>query len=148
MVSKKTYIYGIFIVISASFTFQIYKFFEITFGEEILKVFFFGLFTIITIFIIIHGIKINPDMIQISFIMLSLLLSLILIIFLPILAEKTHILSYGLLSYLAIKDLAGTKLSTIKSILLALIFALFITSWMNCFKQFFLIELEQCMMLL
>jgi len=124
--SKKTYAFSILLVISASFTFQIYKFFEITFGVNLIKLTIYTCFVIVAICLIVYGIKIRPDFLQIIFIALAFFLSLVLIICLPFLAEKTHILSYGLLGYMATNDLYKTKNSPLKSVLLAFTFGLFI----------------------
>lgn len=126
MLSKETYFYGCLLVISSSFTFQIYKFFEIILGENVIKSIIHTTFILVAILLIIYEIKIEPHIIQIFYLALAFLLSFILITILPFLAEKTHILSYGLLGYLSTNDLFKKRHSTLKSILLALIFGLII----------------------
>lgn len=135
MYSKGTWLYGILLVVSASFTLQIYKFFERLVGKETLKLYVYVMFILVVIFVLIHSIKIKPSFFQIVFILLSFILSLNLVIFLPYTGEKTHVISYGLLGYLSMKDTACKNMNFFKSLFLAFMFALFINILDESFQR-------------
>lgn len=124
MFSKKTYIYGLLLVISASFTFQIYKFFEVRLGVSTIQSIIYTCFLIVGVTLVIYGIKIKPTILQILYLSLAFLMSLAIIRYSPFLAEKTHILSYGLLGYLSTSDLIKKNFNSIKSIFFSFVFGL------------------------
>ena len=124
MFSKGTYLYGALIIISSSFTFQIYKFLEVALGKKALTVFIYLFLFLAVVIVFTYAVKTGPNIIQFTSLLLSILLTSFLIISLPFLGEKTHVASYGLLGYLSIKDTAGKERNILKALFLAFMFTL------------------------
>lgn len=124
MFSKGTCLYGVLIIFSSSFTFQIYNFFEIILGKKALMMLIYLILLLAICTVFAYAVKTNPNITQFLFLLLSLLFASFLIIFLPFLGEKTHIISYGLLGYLSIKDTTSKKNNILKALFLAFTFTM------------------------
>lgn len=121
--SPPTLLFGFYIVLSASFTQQIFNFFFKTFGKAKtafgLGIVFIFVGILIGFFIFKKPINLKR---KISFLILFIL-GLFLGSRLPIIAERTHVLEYGLLAWLTMKD--ATKMGLrIKAILFSFLIIL------------------------
>lgn len=112
--SKLAWAYGTYIVISASFTLQILNFLNGSLGENNVRMFFYLICILILILIIFYIFKSKPDLKQILILIFTICFAASQIFFQTIFAEKTHVITYGLLGYLATGD-AAKKSKVFKS---------------------------------
>ncbi len=135
--SKPTLGLAAFIVISAAFMLQIRSWLIKSLGEP----FIFGclalgfiLAILVTLFYIIK-IRLNPIRVYIVFFIF--IFSWLFAMWQPYLSEKTHVLTYGLLGFLASRDLiAGGKARGLKDVILAVSFIAFISASDEIFQAF------------
>lgn len=122
-ISKLTMSIGIFIIISASFTRQLTDLFKSHFGKQSFAV-LVGLATLVFgLTFIIFTVRNRPNIIKVSILVLVLLAGLIISWRMKIPQEKIHILEYGLLGWLAGRDMLQ-KDKKIKGIILACLFSI------------------------
>lgn len=123
--SKATIIFGLFIVISASFMKQVLDFIYASIGKQA-TILALGI-SFIVIFVVllwrIMGLKI-ANYRKLLF-LIVLVLGLYFSWSLKIVAERIHILEYGLLGYLASQDLFKTKLSFKSALFIFITLAIF-----------------------
>ena len=120
--SKLTIGLGIFIIISASFMLQVRRFFIEMLGNEALKISLISLFFIIFILYFLYIIKNRLPLYAIGMSFLVFATAYIVMAAQPFFAEKLHILEYGLLGYLALRDLSKEDKYKLKNVLGALFF--------------------------
>lgn len=128
MFSKLTYIYGISIIISASFLQQILVFLNKTFGDKFVELFFY-LFCLIGIGYFFTRVitKQFLTLKQIIITEIIIILTIVLMWIQPDFAEKTHVVLYGCLGYLAVRDLCCKNLGAFRILLYASIFTFLIS---------------------
>ncbi|MDP2940448.1 MAG: VanZ family protein [Candidatus Omnitrophota bacterium] len=103
-ISKPTLFFGLFVVISASFTQQILFYFFETFGKRQTATTLGIFFVLIGVAVIIYIFKQKiANLKKLCFCWLFIL-GLVLSWRMPIVAERIHILEYGLLGWLTLKD--------------------------------------------
>lgn len=133
MFSKTTYSYGLFIVVSASFMLQLLEFFYKIFGTYNIQLTLYLLSIFAGLILIIYAVKKGYTITQLSMILIILCLGLLLMYSLPIFGEKTHVILYGTLGYLAIKDTYNKISGLVKSLSYAILF----TSAINLLDELF-----------
>ncbi|OGW76097.1 MAG: hypothetical protein A2Z72_01915 [Omnitrophica bacterium RBG_13_46_9] len=120
--SKITVWLGIYIIISASFMNQLNSFLTRTFGIKAVK---FALLFTYFLLVVFYTLYISRKKLPISRIVISLFVFILAFFYLlwqPYIAEQLHIFEYGILGYLALKDLLLPCKRNLKSILFALFF--------------------------
>ena len=133
--SKITVGLGIFIIISASFMLQVNDFLTEAFGKEAVRSSFFVLFFLITALYIGYIIYKRIPVYRIGLSLLGFGLAYLLISWQPYFAEKLHIIEYGILGYLALKDLFGMDRQVSRNIIYALCFVALIGSLDEGFQR-------------
>ncbi len=126
--SKITVGFGIYIIISASFMRQINDVLTKVFGKEAVRASFFVLFFLIIALYIGYIIYKRIPVYRIGLSLLGFGLAYLLISWQPFFAEKLHIVEYGILGYLALKDLFGMDRGISGNIIYALCFVALIGS--------------------
>lgn len=120
--SKLTIGYGLYIIISASFITKVWTFLEKLVGlnnKEILRI---ATLVIFSVLIFIYILKLRRGFLKLFANFLVFSLALIFSWWQPYFPEKLHVFEYGLLGWLATRDLNKDKIS-INGILLAVLFA-------------------------
>lgn len=104
--SKLTIGFGLYIIISASFMRQVRSFLIGTFGDQALRVGFLTIFfLVVTLYLIyIYRSKVTVGKIGLSLFVFAL--AFLLILLQRFFAERLHVLEYGILGYLALRDLS------------------------------------------
>lgn len=126
LISKATWAYGIFLVISASFLQQIFFFLNKILGEYTVGFCFFCLLIIFIFILIYQAIKNNHTGDKLTLLLSLIIFSVILISVQRFFAERAHVIMYGFLGYWAIKDVCKAKPEKIKAIIYASFFTLLI----------------------
>lgn len=119
--SKLTIGLAAYIVISASFMLQIRNFLIKACGGEVIKLAFTFLFFLIALFYISYIYR-KTHIFGVLFSIFIFVLAYFLILNQPYFAEKIHVLEYGILGYLAFRDLSKKNKKIFKDILLAISF--------------------------
>lgn len=109
--SKLTIGLAAYIVISASFMLQIRNFLVKTLGGESVKLVFIFLFFLIALFYISYIYR-KTHIFGVLFSIFIFVLAYFLILNQPYFAEKIHVLEYGILGYLALRDLSILRQSS------------------------------------
>lgn len=126
-VSPLTIGFGIYIIISASFMRQVWGFLSNVFGKNNLQMFCMLVYVLAGIIIISYIIKFRFHILRLTGVMLCLILSLLFAWRQPYFVEKMHVLEYGALGWLAIRDLRRNPRRNIAmTILFSFIFVLII----------------------
>lgn len=107
--SKFTVALGLWIIISASFMRQVWEFMQKILGKGNANTFVIFLFLILTTIALIHIIKINLGIFRIAASLAVISLAFIFAWQQPYPSEKIHVLEYGLLGWLATRDLDKSK---------------------------------------
>ena len=132
-ISKTTIFLAIFIIASASFMRQIMNFVKIYTGE-LGSIFFINLLIVVPVFIfLLFLLKKTPSLIKTSLISLTLIAGAVFALRMRIPAEKVHILEYGILGWLAMRDLQRPD-NVLKTALLAVLFCIFVGSLDEIFQ--------------
>ena len=113
--------FGIYIVISASFMLQIRNWLFDVLGDSVVIISFRAFFILLSLAGLLYSLRINLRLLRVCAVIAIFIVSFIFSLRQPYFSEKTHILTYGLLGFLALKDLLGPKSrARLKSIVLAL----------------------------
>ncbi|MCK9603041.1 MAG: VanZ family protein [Candidatus Omnitrophica bacterium] len=120
--SKFSLFLGAYIIISAYFMNQVLNTWRITFGKNSIILSFILLSAWAMIATLYRSIKIKFNLIKIALICGICAAGFIFAWKQPYLSEKAHVLEYGLLGWLAMRDLAAHKTAISKSVLYTLIF--------------------------
>ncbi|MDD5166195.1 MAG: VanZ family protein [Candidatus Omnitrophica bacterium] len=120
--SKFSLFLGAYIIISAYFMRQVLDTWRIIFGKNTIILSFILLSTWVMFAALYRSIKIKFNLGKIALIFGICAMGFIFAWRQPYLSEKAHILEYGLLGWLAMRDLAAHKTTISKSVLYTLIF--------------------------
>jgi len=134
LISRSTWLYGIFIIISASFLQQILFFFNKSIGTKTVQNIFYTICFIAAISILSYLLKQKLKVKNYLIIICLFLCSFLLMHLQPFFAEKTHIILYGVLGYLAKHDLQKTFLKQWTSFFISLSFCLLISTGDELFQ--------------
>lgn len=104
--SKLTIGLAAYIVISAAFMLQIRNFLVKTFGGEVVKLAFIFLFFLTVLLYILYLLRMKRSVSRIIYSIFIFALAYLLILRQPYFTEKIHVLEYGILGYLAFRDLS------------------------------------------
>lgn len=133
-ISKFTIGLGLYIIISASFMRQVWEFLGKAFGQNNVEIFCILLF-------LAAAILITADIIRSHFGTLRIIVVLAVIIFAfifawrqPFFTERIHVLEYGLLGWLAMRDFNRNKTS-LKAILFTMLFVSLVGSIDELFQK-------------
>jgi VanZ family protein len=105
--SKITIGWGVYLVVSASFMLQISEWLTAKVGDPFLAACFWTFSVFILLAVILYAVKARLGILRVCAALSVFALSYLLTTRQEYFAEKTHILSYGLLGYLAARDLIG-----------------------------------------
>lgn len=111
---------GIYIVISASFMLQVRSFFVQIFGNEIVKAAVLVLFFLTIGFYTLYLAYRRIPLYRIGFSFFVFVLAYLLMLSQAFSAEKFHVIEYGILGYLALKDLFWKGKQDFKNVIYAL----------------------------
>ncbi len=131
--SRTTYFYSLFVIISASFLREILALTIKLLGQKTIEYSFYLFCLTCIFFLITYLIKKKYALKKYILLFITFILSFILISSLEIFAEKVHVIIYGLLGFLAIKD---TKAS-LGGTLTPLIWAFCFTTLVNISDELF-----------
>lgn len=107
--SKITIGLGTYIMVSAAFMLQIRNWLFKVFGDLVVVTSFRLCFILIFLFTFIYAFKIRLGLFKVCATVLIFILGYFFSMWQPFFSEKTHVLTYGLLGYLATKDLVDAK---------------------------------------
>jgi hypothetical protein len=133
--SRITILWGLFIIISASFALQVIRFIRRLWGRGIPYLILWLIFIVIAFKIIHYFIKPHfswPRKISIGLIFLA---GLILALRIDLVAERFHLLEYGLLGWLSLSDLIKEK-NLSGAIVWSLLFTLLVGAGDEFFQKF------------
>ena len=135
--SKITIGLGAYIVISAAFMLQVNNWLFKVFGDLVVVTSFRLCFILIFLLTLIYAFRIRLGLFKIRAIVSIFVLGYLFSMWQPYFSEKTHVLTYGLLGYLAANDLIDTKRNLqFKYIAGAIIFVSFISASDEIFQGF------------
>ncbi len=135
--SKITLGWGAYIVISAAFMLQVNDYFVHTFGRTIVSDSFKVCFILIFMSTVLYALKVHLGPFKICGLFAIFALAYLFTTRIPLLAEKTHIFTYGPLGYLASKDLIDNKKTALlKNIILVLCFVALVSALDETFQLF------------
>jgi len=135
--SKITIGLGAYIVISAAFMLQVRNWLFKVFGDFVVVTSFRLGFISIFILTLIYAFRIRINLFKICAIVSIFVLGYLFSMWQQYFSEKTHVLTYGLLGYLATNDLVDTKSRLrFKYIALSIIFVSFISAADEIFQAF------------
>jgi len=120
--SKVTILLGVYIIASASFAQQLWKFGQHFFGKPALLALFVLLCAVLMAIILYASLKRKLGALRLALVFIITLGSFIFAWKQPFIAEKLHIIEYGLLAWLAIRDLDKKNRGILMAGLLAFIF--------------------------
>jgi len=126
---------GIYIIISASFMLQVMDFLARNFGNGAIKLILFSLFSLLIALYISYILYKRLPIYRIGLSLLGFGAAYLLILWQPFFAEKLHILEYGILGYLALKDTFRMDKHTAINIIYALCFVTLIGSLDEGFQR-------------
>lgn len=133
--SKTTLILGAYIVVSASFMLQVRNWLFRVLGDFVMLNCLRASFTLIFILTIIYAAKIHLSLFRFCLISFIFILGYLFSRWQPYFSEKTHVLTYGLLGYLAVRDLTDTKTKLrFENIALAVLFVSLISALDETFQ--------------
>jgi VanZ family protein len=133
--SKITIGLGAYIVISAAFMLQVRDWLFKVFGDLVIVTSFRLCFILIFLLMLIYAFRIRLGLFKICAIASIFVLGYLFSMWQQFFSEKTHVLTYGLLGYLASKDLVDTRSnSQLKNITLVAIYVSFISALDEIFQ--------------
>jgi VanZ family protein len=121
--SKLTIFIGLYIILSASFAQQLWSFAGRLLGKTPLLAIVAFFFIALALFITYKSIRERIGLLRIVILLGVCALAFTFAWRQPYMAEKTHILEYGILAWMALRDLDKNKKGVLKSAILAFIFA-------------------------
>ncbi len=135
--SKITIGFGAYIVVSAAFMLQVRDWLFKVFGDFAVVTCFKSLFILLAILTIVYAFKIRLSIFRLCATASIFVMGYLFSMWQPYFSEKTHVLTYGLLGYLAANDLIDTKRNLqFKYIAGAIIFVSFISASDEIFQGF------------
>jgi len=120
-VSGLTIALGLYIIISSTFMLQVRNFFVGIFGEGPIGFLFLVSFSVLAAFYTLHIFRMRVPFLKITFSVSVFLLAYLLISKQEYFAEKLHVVEYGLLGFLLLRDLLE-KRDYLKNIAVAVFF--------------------------
>ena len=134
--SKITIALGIYIVASAAFMLKIRNWLFKVFGNFIVVTCFRLFFILIFVLTITHAFRISLNLFKICAVFVIFILGYLFSMWQPYFSEKTHVLTYGLLGYLAANDFVDTKRKLqFKNVVLAICFVASISALDEIFQS-------------
>jgi hypothetical protein len=133
--SKFTIGLGIYIIVSASFARQLSDFLKKLWGEYDLRIISLTIPLIVIIFLFIRIFVNRLNFVRAIINILILATAFIYVWSMPYFIEITHILEYGLLGWLAARDLSKQKITN-RGIVLSILFVFLISALDETFQYF------------
>jgi hypothetical protein len=121
-ISKLTILVGVYIVASASFAQQLFAAADKLFGRPVLTNLLGIIFLALASALIYKSVYLKIGVLRCLLLMAACIAAFSFAWKQPYMAEKTHILEYGLFAWLTMRDLVKTKTPIIKSLLIAFVF--------------------------
>lgn len=134
--SKTTLFLGVCIVISAAFMLQVSSWLSGVFGNTAVTNSFRRCIVLIFILTAWRAFKIGTSPIRFCAIILVFIMAYLFAARQPYFAERMHVLTYGLLAYLASKDLIDGKEALVKDIILTVSFVALVSAIDETFQYF------------
>lgn len=133
--SKITVAWGAYIVVCAAFMLQVRSWLIGTFGDRVVFAAFKLCFILIFVLTLIYAFRKHPGLFRVCAVFCIFVLGYLLVLWQPYFSEKTHVLTYGLLGYLAAKDLIGKRGKLeLKTVLLAISFVSLVSALDETFQ--------------
>jgi len=120
--SKLTILVGTYIVVSASFAQQLFTAADKLFNRPVLTNLLGVVFLVLASALIYKGVHLRIGVLRCLLLIAACIAAFSFAWKQPYMAEKTHILEYGLLAWLVMRDLVKIKTPIIKSVLIAFVF--------------------------
>lgn len=133
--SKFTISLGAYIIISASFMQQVLDTWKIIFGKDKLILIFIFFCAWVMLAVTYKSVRSGLNIKKIALIITTCAVGFIFAWRQPYLSEKAHILEYGILGWLAMRDFSNNKMNILKSVLYTLIFVAIIGSLDEGFQK-------------
>lgn len=133
-INKFTIGLGLYIIISASFMRQVWEFLGKAFGQNNVEIFCILLFLSAAILITAHIIRFHFGALRIIVVLAVIIFAFIFAWRQPFFSERIHILEYGLLGWLAMRDFSRNK-ATLKAILFTVLFVFLVSSIDELFQK-------------
>ena len=133
-INKFTLGFGLYIIISASFMRQVWEFLGKAFGQNNVKIFCLLLFLTTTILIITYIIRFHFSILRIIVTLAVIIFAFIFAWRQPFFTERMHILEYGLLGWLAVRDFSKNK-PALKAAFFAILFVFLVGSIDELFQK-------------
>jgi len=127
---------AILIIVSASFMLQLRNYLVATFGDDAVKLGFSVLFSLIMLSYLSYIFYKRVPVQRIALSLIVFEVAYLLISCQPFFAEKLHVLEYGILGYLALRDLFKTDKHLFRDIIYVLCFVLLVGSLDEGFQWF------------
>lgn len=134
--SKLTLAYACYLVVSASFMRQLRSWLIETFGKLNVYVVFIVFCVLLTLAVVIAAWRRRIGYLRISWMLAILALASLLIYRQPFFTEKTHVVTYGLLGCLTMRDVLKSSGSKILPYLFALLFVVSVSAADEIFQWF------------
>ena len=134
-INKLTIGFGLYIIISASFMRQIWEFFGKVFGQKNVEIFCILLFFVTAILIIAHIIRFHLSTLRVIVNLAVIIFAFIFAWRQPFFSERIHILEYGLLGWLAMRDFSKAK-PLLKAAFFSVLFVFLVGSIDELFQKF------------
>jgi len=125
-ISKFTIFFSLYIILSSLFMQEVWAAWKAIFGVRILTIFFVVLCLLAISAILYTNIKLQLDIKRVALICAICILGFIFAWRQPYFAEKAHVLEFGVLGWLVMRDLSKKSKSLLKDLLFAFIFVSFI----------------------
>lgn len=133
-INKVTAGFGLYIIISASFMRQVWEFLGKAFGQNNVKIFCILLFLATAILIITHIIRFHFSTLRIIVNLTVIIFAFIFAWRQPFFTERMHILEYGLLGWIAVRDFSKSK-PPLEAVLFTILFVFLVGSIDEFFQK-------------
>lgn len=133
-INKFTIGFGSYIIISASFMRQVWEFLGKAFGQNNVEIFCILLFSATAILIITYIIRFHFNILRIIVTLAVIIFAFIFAWRQPFFTERIHILEYGLLGWLAVRDFSKSK-PALKAVLFTILFVFLVGSIDEFFQK-------------
>jgi VanZ family protein len=135
--SKVTIGFAAYIVVSAAFMLQVRNWLMSAFADPLVMASFKVFFALIFVLMLVFVSRKRLSLIRVCVVCIVFILGYLFAMWQPYFAEKTHVLTYGLLGYLAAKDLVDPqRILEYKNIALAVCFVALISALDEIFQGF------------
>ena len=130
-----TIAWGVFLVVSASFMLQVNEWLTARVGDPLLARLFWIVAIVLIVALVLRAITVRLGLVQTLTVVLIFALGYLVGTWQQHFAEKTHILTYGILGFLAARDLIGDKKTERPfAVLAVLAFVIFISAADEAFQ--------------